>query len=262
MPSTARPSTSFGRELRYWRKLRGLSQLHLAVAAGTTPRHLSFLETGRSRPGRALVLRLAVSLDVPVRDTNTLLTAAGLPPEFPERALDETAMQPVTVSIRALLDRHDPYPGCAYDVLGTIHLANEGFRRFFPQAAERAPADLVEHFFSAPGRRWIENWAEVAWAYADRLRLESERTRSPELAARVARFHAELRDVPRPASAGDDQAVIGPRFRVGERTVSTFSALLRFDTAREVTLSELRVELTFPADEASAAYFRQLAAKA
>jgi transcriptional regulator with XRE-family HTH domain len=100
----------FGQQLRHWRRRSGVSQLDLAVQAGTSPRHVSFIETGRSRPGRDLVLRLAVALDVPIRDRNTLLTSAGLPPAYPDRELTDDAMRPVKLVLERVLAGHEPYP--------------------------------------------------------------------------------------------------------------------------------------------------------
>lgn len=107
------PPTHFGARLRAHRKRRGLSQLDLALQAGTTARYVSFIETGRSRPGRGVVLRLAATLDLDLRSQNELLVAAGLPPAHPELGLDERAMQPIRRIVQQVLDNHDPYPGLA-----------------------------------------------------------------------------------------------------------------------------------------------------
>ena len=111
---------AFPRELRAWRQRRGLSQLDLALKAGTTPRHLSFLETGRSRPGAEMVLRLARCLDVPLRQRNSLLRAAGHAPAFPERGLDEGALGPVRAALRWMLDRVMAYAFTISRVVGSL----------------------------------------------------------------------------------------------------------------------------------------------
>ena len=100
----------FGQQLRHWRTRAGKSQLELASEAGTTPRHLSFVETGRSRPGADLVLRLATALDIPIRERNALLVAAGLPPSFPAFALEDDAMKPIQRVLDRVLASHEPYP--------------------------------------------------------------------------------------------------------------------------------------------------------
>ena len=252
----ATPLPSFGQHLKYWRRRRGLSQLALATEARTTPRHISFIETGRSRPGRDLVLRLARTLGLLARDTNALLEKAGFGPAFAERRLDEDAMRPFAATIRTILESHEPYPGSAFDPLGRIHMTNAAHRRWFPGAADRSPEQAIDDFYGGRVGFEFENWPEVAWAYADRWRLEASRTGSAELARLAQRAEAHLADVPRPDPSEADGAVMSPRIRIGGETYRTFATVLRVDTAREVTLSEIRVELVFPADEKTAELFR------
>ncbi len=257
----SRSPTPFGQHLKFWRQQRGLSQLQLAHRAETTPRHLSFLETGRSRPGRALVLRLAESLELRIRDSNALLAAAGLQPAYPERPLEADELQPYRRAIETILQRHDPYPGCALDGYGQVRLANHTCRAMYPGIEARTAEESLDAFLGpGPGRQLVANWAEVAWAALDRLRLELARTHDPRLQALVERGTAHLEGVPRPASLpANPPPALGVKMRVGERIIETFTTVLRFDTAREVTLSELRVELVFPADDAGDAFFRGLA---
>ena len=255
----ATPLTSFSQSLRYWRQRRGKSQLDLATEAQTTPRHISFIETGRSRPGHELILRLARALDLQTRDTNGLLTAAGFAPAFQEHRLDAEVMRPYTGAIRALLDNHDPYPASAFDPLGRIHMTNAAHRRLFPGAEDRSPEEAIDGFYRDRAGLDFENWAEVAWAYADRWRLEASRTGNPELVRLAERAEGHLAQVRRPPPAESDGAVLTPRIRVDGQTYRTFSTVLRFDTAREVTLSEIRIELIFPADDETADLFHRIA---
>ncbi|MEM9068467.1 MAG: helix-turn-helix domain-containing protein [Myxococcota bacterium] len=253
------PSSPFGQQLRFWRERRALSQLALASRAETTPRYVSFLETGRARPGREVVLRLASSLDLAIRDQNALLVAAGLPPAFAERALDDALMRPVRAAVEAILKRHDPYPGAALNVLGKILLANRGFHAFSPGSAEQTPEEGLESFLApGPGRELIENWAEVAWTHCDRLQAEAARNHDPRLRALADRAREHLQDVPRPAPPSGDEPVMSVRFRVGDQVIRTVATVLRFETAYEVTSSELRVELIFPMDDAGDRFFREL----
>lgn len=260
----AQPNLSpFGQQLRAWRRRRGLSQLELAARAETTPRHVSFIETGRSRPGRALVLRLAESMNLPVRDRNKLLTSAGLPPAFAERDLGEESMRPYREAVEAILRHHEPYPGCVADALGRILMSNKAFRALWPGGGDQTPEENVDAFFAPGGMNTvIENWAEVAWAYVDGQRREAARTGHPRLVALAERAARHLQGVPRPAVSGEGAPVVCPRFRFGDRVVRTFSTVMRFEHAAEVTISELRVELIFPADEEGDAFFRGLAAGA
>jgi transcriptional regulator with XRE-family HTH domain len=119
--------TSFPSELRRWRTARGLSQLELSVQAGTTQRHLSFVEQGRSRPGRDLVVRLAEAMDLTLRERNGLLVAAGFAPAFPESALDDDALRPVRQALDTILDGHLPYPAIVVRPYGILVSANRAF---------------------------------------------------------------------------------------------------------------------------------------
>ncbi len=250
----------FGQQLRMWRRQRGLSQLALAIAAETTPRHVSFIETGRSRPGRELVLRLAQCLDLPVRDRNTLLVAAGLTPAFAERDLNGEEAQPYRMAIETILQRHDPYPACAMNLLGKVLMANATFRAFSPGFEDMTPEQSLDAFF-APGplQQGIENWAELAWAWVDRQRHAVARTNNARLAALVERALRHLADVPRPPmTLLDGPAALCPRLRVGDQVIRTFVTVMRFEDMHDVTLSELRIELVFPLDAQGDAFFRSL----
>ena len=125
----------FGQQLRAWRRRAGISQLELAAQAGTTPRYVSFIETGRARPGRELILRLAAALDVPLRDRNALMTAAGLTPAFPARALSDVAMQPVKLVLEQVLRGHEPYPAWVVGRGLRFLSSNRGARRCFQACA-------------------------------------------------------------------------------------------------------------------------------
>ena len=261
MSQAAQQLSPFGRKLRMWRRQRGLSQLALATLAETTPRHVSFIETGRSRPGRGLVLRLAQCMDLPVRDRNALLQSAGLNPEFAVRDLNDEHARPFRRAIRAILDRHDPFPACAMDPLGTIVMTNAGFRAFSPGLEKLTPEQSIDAFFGpGPARDAIVNWEEIAWAWVDRTRHEAARSNNPRLAALIERALGHLQGVARPAmTPGDETPVMCPQFRVGDQIIGTFVTVMRFEGVREVTVSEIRVELVFPLDEAGEAFFSALA---
>lgn len=265
MPTaTASPSSSpFGQQLRLWRKQRGLSQLQLATLAETTPRHVSFIETGRSRPGREMVMRLAECMDLPIRDRNSLLSSAGLPPAYPERDLDEAQLRPFKMAVDAILERHMPYPAAAADGLGRLRLANPTFNALFPGAIGQAPEDAIDGFFGpGPARDMIENWEEVAWRYVESRRREAARANDPRLLALAERALRHLDGIPRPPQVNAASPVVCPRLRVGDQIVETFTTVMRFEHAAEVTISELRVELIFPVDEVGDRFFRSLAGQA
>ena len=259
MSSTTSP---FGDLLRHWRRTRGLSQLGLSAEVRTSSRHLSFLETGRSRPGRELILRIADCLDIPVRERNRLLSAAGFAAAYPESSLDEEGLRTFRSNIAALLEGHDPFPGSAVDARGKIHMANQAFLRFAPNADELSAEEIIDNYYGRTGPSQVENWSEVGWALVERRRQQARETGDPDLFALAERAAAHLADVPRPKRdpAGAPPPVVCARVRLDGQLLSTYSAVLRFETALDVTLAELRLELIFPADEETAEFFRRDAA--
>lgn len=261
MPKSAR-TAPFGQLLAYWRVLAGMSQLELATRTETTPRHVSFLETGRSRPGRELVLRLAQALAVPVAERNPLLLAAGLPAQFAALPLDAAALAPVRAVLDRMLAAHEPFPAWVGSRGFRFHRANRGAEALFPGLTQKTPEEIVDLWFGpGPFRDAVENWQDVVWAGHAALRRDVGRAPEPSLLALLRRVEAHLRHVPPPDPlARPELPVICPRLRLGGQRVRTISTVLRFDTAVDLTASELRVELMFPADEASEAFFRTLAA--
>lgn len=251
----------FGQQLRHWRTRAGKSQLELASDAGTTPRHLSFVETGRSRPGVDLVLRLAAALDIPIRERNALLVAAGLPPSFPALALGDEAMKPIQRVLDRVLASHEPYPawvgGCGFRFFSS----NRAAEALFPGMCSMSPEAIVELWFGpGPFRDLVENWHDVVWAGVAALRRDALRASDPALTELLRRAEGHARAIPAPErEARPELPVICPRLNVGGRRVRTISTVMRFDTAIEVTASELRVELMFPADDDSESFFRDLA---
>jgi transcriptional regulator with XRE-family HTH domain len=237
------PVSAFGQQLRHWRSRSGLSQLELAALAGTTPRHVSFIETGRSRPGRELVLRLATALDVPVRERNVLLQAAGLPAAYPTFDLADEAMTSVRRVLARLLHTHEPYPAWVGGRGFRFFSSNRAAERLFPGMCQLSPAAIVDLWFG-PGlfRQLVENWQDVVLAGVASLRRDAAQSSDPGLIELVPEL-----------------PVVCPRLSINGRTIRTISTVLRFDTAVEVTASELRVELMFPADEVSETYFREVA---
>lgn len=256
MTANDQGTTEFGRLLRTWRRQRGLSQFELAARAGTTPRHLSFLETGRSRPGAAMVLRLAGELDVPLREQNALLEAAGLPATYSHRPLDASEMTRFAAVIDSLLVGHEPLPAAAVDRYGAVRRANAAFERLSPGLVGLEPEELVDRFFGpGPWRDALVNWTDAAAVWLARQRREIHRTADPRLEALVAR--AERLIGPASCVTQDDGLpMVCSRIRAGEEVLELFTVLVRFDTASDVTLSELRIELIYPANDAAERFFR------
>jgi len=261
MSGSPAPSSPFGEQLRGWRRRAGLSQLDLAAQAGTTPRHVSFLETGRSRPGRELVLRLGEALDVPIRERNALLVAAGLAPAFATRTLSEEAMRPVNLVLESVLRAHEPYPAWVVGPGLRFLASNRAAEALFPGMCSLAPEAIVDMWFGpGPFRERVENWRDVLWAGVGALRREAARTSNGAVLDLLRRAEQLARDVPPPEDEAHDLPIVCSRLHVGGRVVRTLSSVMRFDSAVEVTASELKVEMMFPADEESDAFFRQLAA--
>lgn len=207
------------------------------------------------------MLRLAEALEVPLRERNALLLAAGLQAEFPERTLEEGPMRELRGVLERVLQNHEPYPAWIFRRGFVFVASNRGGEALFPGLGALSPEALVELWFGpGPFRSMVENWPEVLCAGLASLRRDALHTRDESLAALLRRAELLVGDPARSdAASASALPVACPRFRIGERVVRTISTVLRFDTALEVTASELRVELMFPADAASDAFFRELA---
>ncbi len=255
MSASVARATPFGTAVRRWRLARGRSQLDLAHAARTTSRHVSFLETGRSRPSRDMVSRLATALELPLREANDLFRAAGLAPAFPETNLAADDLAPFTSVVTRMLQRHDPYPAYAVDRHWNIVMANRAASAFLPADAVR---NVVELTYAGPWRELITNWADLAWAGARRLQEESARRPDDDEIARLALLAAEAcRGVPE-TPGNDDARVLCPHFRIGDDIIRTISVVAQFGGARDVTLDELRIELIYPSDDEADTFFRNV----
>lgn len=242
----------FGTQLRRWRRTRGLTQLALAQSASTTTRHVSFLETGRSRPRAELVQRLAKALGLQPREHNALLEAAGLPARFPQRPLDDDQLMRHSSAIDSLLRRHEPLPAAVIDRYGAVLRANAAFERVTPGLVGLTPEELVDRNFGpGPWRDAIQNWPEVAASWLTRQRHEADRTRDPRLHALVEQAAELIGPLP-PGTVTDDGPTTCARVRIGDDVLELFALVARFDSAHDVTLSELRVELTYPGNESAA----------
>src|SRR5262245_57637463 len=179
MASASTQVSPFGVRLRQWRATRGVSQLALAAKVGSTARHLSFLETGRSRPSRQMVLRLGEALDVSLRERNQLLHAAGLPAAYPEAGVDSADLAPFRAALDSLLHAHLPYPGMVLDRHWNVLSANIACTRLY--GLDLVGTNLVRQFLADPATAdSVVNWAEVAWAGLDRLRHQRDRSPSDQ----------------------------------------------------------------------------------
>ena len=250
---------SFGEHLRDWRQRRRMSQLDLALDAETSTRHLSFLETGRARPSREMLLRLARTLDVPLREQNALLLAAGLAPAYGERSLNDPEMTGVKDAIERLLAAHEPYPALAVDRHWTILASNRAVRLLLDGVAPSLfvpPMNALRLSLHPEGLApRVLNLVEWRAHLLHRLRQQHAATADPVLAA----LAAELAGYPVPTGSAaehrvPDRAVIVPlRLATARGELSFISTSTVFGTPLDVTLSEIALETFLPADEATAA---------
>jgi transcriptional regulator with XRE-family HTH domain len=251
----------FASELRRWRSSRRWSQLELALRAGTTQRHLSFMEQGRSAPGRTMVVRLAETLELSLRERNQLLLAAGYAPLFPESGLDGESLRPVRDALVTVLEGHMPYPAVVVRPHGEVVATNDAVGVLFAGAADwlLAPPVNVLRLAVHPegmGPR-VENLAEWGRHIIDSLRGRLARSPDP----RLDEFVDELEGyVPAGAPGPDHLGFAVPlRLRCAEGELRLITTLTSFATAVDVTLAELHLEAFLPADEPSARILRERA---
>jgi transcriptional regulator with XRE-family HTH domain len=259
---------SVGARLRAWRDRRRLTQLEVALDAGISARHLSFVETGRSKPGRELLLRVLERLEVPFREQNQLLLAAGHAPAFPERPLENPELAPVREALEVILRRHEPYPAVVVDRAWNLVATNA------PMAALAGAVEIDPALLEPPINvmrvglhprglaplmvnlgDWHAHWIE-------RLKRQLATTGHRELAALIE----EISGYPAPEPERDvssglaGEEILGPvKVRSpGGGELSFFGMFAGFDTPFEVTTSELALELLFPADAATAEQLERL----
>ncbi|MEU4714283.1 helix-turn-helix transcriptional regulator [Micromonospora purpureochromogenes] len=242
--------------LRRWRIRRRVSQLELALRAGTTQRYVSFVESGRSRPGRAMLIRLAESLEVPLRDRNALLLAAGYAPAYPERELDDPGLTAVLSALERVLAGHLPFPAVVVCPAGQLLLANEGFTALTAPVAPKLltpPVSLPRVLLHPDGLApLIVNLDEWAWHVLDRLRAESDRNPDARLDVLVTELAALVPARPRNPGPEHVGFAVPLRLRHEGGELRLITTLTHFGTAADVTLSELKLEAFLPADETTA----------
>ena len=264
MSTVVLPSHGAGALLRDWRRRRRLSQLDLAVNAEVSTRHLSFVETGRSKPSRELLLHLAEHLDVPLRERNDLLLAAGYAPAYRQRPLDDEAMGPVRDALDKILAGHEPYPAVIVDRKWDLVAANAAALTILTDGVAPSllapPANALRVTLHPDGLApRIANLEEWSAHLLSRLRREATATADAELLA----LHDELAGFPG-VSDGRDEATDPAALLFTTLHLRTtkgadlafFSTVATFGTARDVTLAELSIESFFPADAATAAVLR------
>jgi transcriptional regulator with XRE-family HTH domain len=255
--------------LRQWRERRRLSQLDLAIEAEISSRHLSFVETGRSHPSRAMVLLLAEALEVPPRARNDLLAAAGYAPMYRESNLDAPEMSQFRRALDFMLRQQEPYPAIVLDRYWNVLLGNEGTNRFmgiFLDSAADAlgPPNAVRLICHPQALRpWIVNWEVTAAALIQWLHRDLLRSADAGMKILLDELLA-YPDVPRNWRTLDLDAPTAPflaiEMKKSDVHLRFFTTLTTLGTPYDITLHELRVESFFPADEATDRTLRRLSA--
>jgi transcriptional regulator with XRE-family HTH domain len=252
---------SFGAELRRWRQRRRVSQLELALQAETTQRHLSFIESGRSVPGREMVVRLAESLQLPLRERNRLLLHAGYAPAYPESALGDEDLHAVQGALQTILAGHEPYPAMIINRAGELLLANRACGLFFD--------DLPGHLLAAPVNTWrvalhpeglasrIVNFDAWAPHVTENLERELRRNPDPRLQLLLEELEGYITHAPVPANYLGFAVPL--ELSTPDGLVTLITTLTTFATATDVLLSELRMEAFLPADDGTAERLRRRA---
>jgi transcriptional regulator with XRE-family HTH domain len=246
-----------GEILRYWRGRRQMSQMDLALTVAVSTRHLSFVETGRSRPSRDLVLRLGAALELPLRQRNALLASAGYAAEYGHTPLEGEQMVLVQQTLRRLLDNHAPYPALVLDSAYEILMTNAAFDRtvvwFAGEAALGKYTNIYRLTFAHDGLRGaFRDWPLVAHFMLARLLEEALATQHEALFA----LHAEMAALqvgadPVEMSVDQSLPILSFTLERGGMAASFFSTITSFGTPLDVTAQELRIESIFPADEAT-----------
>ncbi|MGE3395800.1 MAG: helix-turn-helix domain-containing protein [Sphingomonas sp.] len=254
---------SFGDQLRLWRQQRHMSQLDLALEAEVSARHLSFVETGRSRPSREMVMRLAESLAIPLRNRNALLLAAGFAPAYRERSLDDPELESARLAVQRILDGHMPYPALAVDRHWTLIAHNAVVPTMLTGVAPALlarPSNVLRLSLHPEGLApRIANLGEWKRHLLERLAGQIAASADPVLEA----LREELKAYPAPAPKHrpeDMNSIVVPfELATPAGTLSFFSTTTVFGTPVEVTLSEIAIEAFFPADRETAEALRAMA---
>lgn len=258
----------FARLLRDWRQKRRWSQLDLALTSGVSQRHISFLESSRANPSRAMILQLSEALDVPLRERNQWLTAAGFAPLYRTRTLDDPQMAQVMGAVRMMLSAHEPYPALALDRAWNVLIANRPFEALTAllgsdiwERVGDGERNLMRLFFHPQGiRSLVTNWSAVGPLLWQRATREAHALGGADMQAVLG----ELAPFQEPEvlwSAMDSALlpVVPFKLAFGEQRLALFAVIATFGTAQDVTTDELRIETLFPADAETEALFGQLA---
>lgn len=254
--------------LREWRAARRMSQLDLALAADVSTRHLSCVETGKSQASQEMVMRLADALEMPLRERNALLMAAGYAPSYPETALTTPALAQVRRATEFIISQQEPYPAFVLNRHWDILMANEAAQKItgFLLRDGKQHGNMIRHFFDPEGlRAAVVNWEEVAGDLIRHLHSDVAAAPSDSLSRALLDEALSYPGVPARWRTREPGMTPSPLlttvFRRDGVELRFFSTFTTFGTPRDVTVDELRIECCFPDDDATAAFCREQAAK-
>ena len=260
----AAPLSHVGTMVREWRTTRRLSQLELALEANVSPRHLSCVETGKAQPSRDMIARLADALGMPLRERNALLVAAGFAPRYRETELASPEMAPIRRAIEFILQHQEPYPAIVTNRHWDILLMNESTRRIFEILLPGGPrhVNMLRQIFDPQDMRSVlRNWEELAIDVLRHLHNQVAVAPSDEKARALLDEVLAYPGVPaqwRTRELGSaPQPLLNTVFGKGDLQLRFFSTITTFGTPHDVTLDELRIECSFPADDATAEFCRK-----
>jgi transcriptional regulator with XRE-family HTH domain len=246
---------SIGAMLQYWRKTRQLSQLALANEAEVSPRHVSFLETGRAKPSREMVLLLASVLNVPLRERNALLLAAGFAPMYSEASLDAPELGPVRAALDAILRKQEPFPAVVmnrrWDILKTNDAATRFFTFLLGERESKEPVNVLRMMFDQTALRpFVANWEAVAESLVQRFQRETG-DGAADILEEVLNYPGVPRRLRNPNWEAPLIPVIPVSFEKEGRRFNYFSTVTTLGTPQDITLQEVRIECFFPIDRAT-----------
>ncbi|NND66133.1 MAG: helix-turn-helix transcriptional regulator [Halioglobus sp.] len=264
-------SQPFQSACRQWRQFRKFSQLDLALAANVSQRHVSWLETGRSQPSREMVVRLCEAMEIPLRERNLLLQSAGFAAEYRETDLEDPEMTPVLDALQHVLSHHEPLPAMVVDRFWNVRMKNSAADLLLaiegdPEALLRSVGSVGEINLALltlhPNglRKYISNWEQAAPAFILRLRNEALASGDRAVQERFEQYIALAGEMDAASTLSGSQLPILPlELNVQGLSLSLFSVISTFGTPQDITTDELRIEAFYPTDEATQAFFTNMA---
>jgi len=255
----------FGDQLRFWRKSKGFSQLNLAIEANVSSKHISFIETGRNKPSREMVLLLSSTLDLPLRNRNDLLLSAGFSESYSRMPIHQKEMQSIQKALELILAKHEPYPAIVLDWDWNVLMGNNAYHNLLAWVASLRPdfyrsSNIVELIFDPKGLKpFISNWEEVASVTIQRLHREKmeNKNRHENLLKRLFSYPDTPSHWQKLDFEQNPEPMIHVEFKIEDTCLRLFTTLSSFGTPIDITAEEIVIEQYFPADEITKRFFEK-----